>query len=47
MRAQAQRADGVLQSLANVETDRIQFHAARLDLREIENIIDNRKQRVG
>ena len=47
LRPQGQRVQRVAQRVAQVEVDLIQVQLAGLDLGEIEDVVDDRQQRVG
>ena len=45
--ADGQRVERISQTVAEFEVDRIQLQLARLDLREIENVVQQCQQRLG
>src|SRR6185503_12011227 len=45
--AQAESRERILQKFTQTERNRLQAEFPRLDLREVENFIDNREQRFG
>ena len=47
VRPQGQRLQGVAQGVAQVEGDCVQLQLARLDLGEVEDVVDDRQQRLG
>src|SRR5215468_10596602 len=47
MSARGKQAYCVLQGVAEVKVSLVEFELARLDLREIEQVIDQRQQRIG
>ena len=47
VRARRQQADGVLDDVAESERDALERQLARLDLREVEDVVDEREQRLA
>ena len=44
--ARRQQLHRLFDQLEEIATDRIELEAARLDLREVENVVDDRQQRI-
>ena len=47
VRAQRQRLEDFPQAVPQAELDRLEVQPARLDLREIEDVVQDRQQRIG
>ena len=47
MGPQRQRVHRVADGIAQVEVDRVELELARLDLGEVEDVVDDGQQRIG